>query len=85
MLEDGLGWVTESFFSLAPIHPYPTIAHHSPRGKGAKVAAETLVLLAQESWEAESPDLETGQQTALGPLFLDDTTSALFQTVSPCV
>jgi hypothetical protein len=51
------------------------------------------VLLAQESWEAESPDLETGQQTlnknhkkvALGPLFLDDTTSALFQPVSPCV
>ena len=55
MLEDGLGWVTESFFSLAPIHPYPTIAHHSPRGKGAKVAAETLVLLAQESWESRVP------------------------------
>lgn len=34
------------------------VGRHLQMGKGAKVAAETLVLLAQESWEAESPDLD---------------------------
>lgn len=34
------------------------VGRHLQKGQDAQVAAETLVLLAQESWEAESPELD---------------------------